>query len=54
LDPLVRQRLDTHARAVGRMATPDDVAEQAVLALSDAASLMTGHALAVDGGELVS
>jgi NAD(P)-dependent dehydrogenase (short-subunit alcohol dehydrogenase family) len=37
-----------------RMATPDDVAEQAVFVLSDAASLMTGQTLAVDGGELVS
>jgi NAD(P)-dependent dehydrogenase (short-subunit alcohol dehydrogenase family) len=39
---------------LARMATPDEVAEQAVFILSDAASLMTGQALAVDGGELIS
>jgi NAD(P)-dependent dehydrogenase (short-subunit alcohol dehydrogenase family) len=37
-----------------RMATPDEVAEQAVFVLSHAASLMTGQTLAVDGGELIS
>jgi NAD(P)-dependent dehydrogenase (short-subunit alcohol dehydrogenase family) len=39
---------------LGRMATPESVAEQVVFLMSDAASLMTGQALAVDGGELIA
>lgn len=39
---------------LGRMATPEEVAEQAEFLISDVASLMTGQALAVDGGELIS
>jgi NAD(P)-dependent dehydrogenase (short-subunit alcohol dehydrogenase family) len=39
---------------LARMATPDDVAEQVVFILSEAASLMTGQTLAIDGGELIS
>lgn len=39
---------------LGRMASPESVAEQVVFLMSDAASLMTGQALAVDGGELIT
>jgi NAD(P)-dependent dehydrogenase (short-subunit alcohol dehydrogenase family) len=39
---------------LARMATPEEVAEQAAFIFSEAASLMTGQALAVDGGELIS
>jgi NAD(P)-dependent dehydrogenase (short-subunit alcohol dehydrogenase family) len=39
---------------LGRMLSADEVAEQALFLLSDAAALMTGQVLAVDGGELVA
>ena len=35
---------------VGRMGTPEEVAEAVVWLCSDAASFVTGHAMAVDGG----
>ena len=35
---------------IGRMAKPEEVAEAAVWLCSDAASFVTGHAMAVDGG----
>jgi NAD(P)-dependent dehydrogenase (short-subunit alcohol dehydrogenase family) len=34
----------------GRMADPMEIAEAAVWLCSDAASFVTGHAMAVDGG----
>jgi NAD(P)-dependent dehydrogenase (short-subunit alcohol dehydrogenase family) len=37
---------------IGRLGTPDEVAEAVVWLCSDAASFVTGHALAVDGGVL--
>jgi len=35
---------------IGRMGTPEEVAETVVWLCSDAASFVTGHAMAVDGG----
>ena len=35
---------------VGRMGTPEEVAEAVVWLCSEAASFVTGHAMAVDGG----
>jgi NAD(P)-dependent dehydrogenase (short-subunit alcohol dehydrogenase family) len=35
---------------IGRLARPEEIAEAMVWLLSDAASFMVGHALAVDGG----
>ena len=37
----------------GRMLTPDEVAETAVLLASDAAGMVNGQSLIVDGGGLV-
>jgi dihydroanticapsin dehydrogenase len=38
---------------LGRIASAEEVAQQALFLLSDGAKLMTGQALAVDGGELI-
>jgi len=38
------------ASPIGRMATPEEIAEVVVWLCSDAASYVTGHAMAVDGG----
>ena len=35
---------------IGRMGQPEEIAETAVWLCSDAASFVTGHAMAVDGG----
>jgi NAD(P)-dependent dehydrogenase (short-subunit alcohol dehydrogenase family) len=39
---------------IGRMATPEEIAEAIVWLCSDAASFVTGHAMAVDGGALAT
>jgi NAD(P)-dependent dehydrogenase (short-subunit alcohol dehydrogenase family) len=38
------------ASPIGRMAAPEEIAEVVVWLCSDAASFVTGHAMAVDGG----
>jgi NAD(P)-dependent dehydrogenase (short-subunit alcohol dehydrogenase family) len=39
---------------IGRLGTPQEVAEAIVWLCSDAASFVTGHAMAVDGGVLAT
>jgi NAD(P)-dependent dehydrogenase (short-subunit alcohol dehydrogenase family) len=39
---------------IGRLATPEEIAEAIVWLCSDAASFVTGHAMAVDGGVLAT
>ena len=39
---------------IGRLGTPDEIAEAIVWLCSDAASFVTGHAMAVDGGTLAT
>ena len=55
IDPLIggdaQTKADMHARhPIGRMAKPEEIAEAAIWLCSDAASFVTGHAMAVDGG----
>ena len=39
---------------IGRLAQPAEIAEAIVWLCSDAASFVTGHAMAVDGGVLAT
>jgi NAD(P)-dependent dehydrogenase (short-subunit alcohol dehydrogenase family) len=39
------------ARAIGRMITPDEVAQAVLYLVSDAALLVTGTMIALDGGK---
>ncbi len=48
-DPAAEQQF-VNLEPVGRMGTPAEIAEAAVWLCSKAASFVTGHALAVDGG----
>ena len=47
--PTLREAL-LAMKPMGRLGTPAEVAEAVVWLCSDAASFVTGHALAVDGG----
>ena len=38
---------------VGRLGTPEEIAEAVVWLCSDAASFVTGHTMSVDGGMVV-
>jgi NAD(P)-dependent dehydrogenase (short-subunit alcohol dehydrogenase family) len=54
-DPYTRDNPQLQAQIIarqpkGRLCTPEEVAEAVVWLCSDAASFITGHALAVDGG----
>lgn len=45
----IEQRL-AESKPMGRLGTPEEIAESVVWLCSDAASFVTGHAMAVDGG----
>ena len=51
-DPAIEKAMAQSA-PIGRLARPEEIAEAMVWLLSDAASFMVGHALAVDGGAVV-
>ncbi|HEV8310032.1 MAG TPA: glucose 1-dehydrogenase [Methylomirabilota bacterium] len=52
-DP-VRREWHLNQLLVGRIGTPEDVAWAVVYLASDESAFMTGHALVIDGGRLVS
>ena len=47
--PKMFQKIES-GEPIGRMDQPEEIAETAVWLCSDAASFVTGHAMAVDGG----
>ena len=51
-DPEVMAQLISRIHPVGRLGTPEEIAESVVWLCSDAASFVTGHTLSVDGGYL--
>jgi NAD(P)-dependent dehydrogenase (short-subunit alcohol dehydrogenase family) len=50
-DPALVARVEAEV-PMGRVATPQEIADAALFLASDAASCVTGHILAVDGGQL--
>jgi len=52
-DPAIEKAMANSA-PIGRLARPVEIAEAMVWLLSDAASFVVGHALAVDGGAVVT
>jgi NAD(P)-dependent dehydrogenase (short-subunit alcohol dehydrogenase family) len=52
IDPESEQKM-TQKHPIGRLGEPSEVAEAVVWLCSDAASFVTGHAMAVDGGYTV-
>jgi NAD(P)-dependent dehydrogenase (short-subunit alcohol dehydrogenase family) len=48
-NPELEQRY-IDAEPVGRLGTPEEIAEAVVWLCSDAASFVTGHTMTVDGG----
>ncbi len=48
--PYLQEAQIIESEPIGRMATPEEIAEAVVWLCSDAASFVTGHAMAVDGG----
>jgi NAD(P)-dependent dehydrogenase (short-subunit alcohol dehydrogenase family) len=52
-DPTI-ERMMAQSAPIGRLARPEEIAEAMVWLLSDAASFVVGHALAVDGGAVVA
>ena len=41
------------SEAVGRMGTPEEIAAAVLWLCSDAATLVAGHAMVVDGGQTI-
>jgi NAD(P)-dependent dehydrogenase (short-subunit alcohol dehydrogenase family) len=50
-DPTLDARLAAET-PIGRLGTPEDVAEAVIWLCSDAAAFITGHSLVVDGGDI--
>jgi NAD(P)-dependent dehydrogenase (short-subunit alcohol dehydrogenase family) len=51
-DPELRARIIA-TEPIGRVGTPEEIAEAVVWLCSDAASFVTGHAMSVDGGYVI-